>query len=368
VENPAVRGIDVATAVPATASTASVARFEFTGTGAEYFRIWIVNLLLTIVTLGVFSAWAKVRRLRYFYGNTQLAGSSFEYHGEAAKILKGRMIAAAFLVPYFVLSQLNPVWSLPFVALFLVALPFLVVKSRQFQTRMTSWRNIRFNFTGTYGQAAKVFLGIALLVPVTLGLILPYWMYARHRFALGRMRFGTADFNFDARAGRYYVAYLVALGLLVALIIAFVIIVAVSGGVAVLTGATAGGRPSPTVAILVGVLVGGLTMASYLLIFAVVQARTNNAGLSGLSVAGHQLTCELSAFKLTGLYLSNAVLTLLTLGLYLPWATVRLHCYQLACLSLTTSGDLDSFAADELRDTSATGEEVGDLLDVDFGL
>ena len=43
---------------------------EFRATGAEYFRIWIVNLLLTIITLGIYSAWAKVRRLRYFYGST----------------------------------------------------------------------------------------------------------------------------------------------------------------------------------------------------------------------------------------------------------------------------------------------------------
>jgi uncharacterized membrane protein YjgN (DUF898 family) len=39
--------------------------FEFRGTGGEYFRIWIVNLLLTILTLGIYSAWAKVRQLRY---------------------------------------------------------------------------------------------------------------------------------------------------------------------------------------------------------------------------------------------------------------------------------------------------------------
>lgn len=47
---------------------------EFTGSGSEYFRIWIVNLLLTLVTLGIYYPWAKVRRLRYFYGNTLVAG------------------------------------------------------------------------------------------------------------------------------------------------------------------------------------------------------------------------------------------------------------------------------------------------------
>jgi Zn-dependent protease with chaperone function len=66
--------------------------FEFRATGAEYLRIWIVNLLLTIVTVGIYSAWAKVRRLRYFYGSTALDGASFEYHGKPLAILKGRLI------------------------------------------------------------------------------------------------------------------------------------------------------------------------------------------------------------------------------------------------------------------------------------
>ena len=65
-------------------------RLRFTGTGQEYFGIWIVNLLLTIVTLGIYSAWAKVRKLQYFYRNTQLDGSAFEYHGNPVPILKGR--------------------------------------------------------------------------------------------------------------------------------------------------------------------------------------------------------------------------------------------------------------------------------------
>src|SRR5262245_53377118 len=76
--------------------------FQFTASGGEYFRIWIVNLLLTLLTVGIYSAWAKVRRLRYFYGNTSLAGSAFEYHGQPLQILKGRLIALAALIVYSV--------------------------------------------------------------------------------------------------------------------------------------------------------------------------------------------------------------------------------------------------------------------------
>src|SRR5271169_4981058 len=73
---------------------------RFTGTGGEYFGIWIVNLLLTIVTLGIYSAWAKVRRLQYFYRHTTVAGSSFDFHGSPMRILIGRVIAFAMLLAY----------------------------------------------------------------------------------------------------------------------------------------------------------------------------------------------------------------------------------------------------------------------------
>ncbi len=41
--------------------TRTTTPLEFHGSGGEYFRIWIVNLCLTIVTFGIYTAWAKVR-------------------------------------------------------------------------------------------------------------------------------------------------------------------------------------------------------------------------------------------------------------------------------------------------------------------
>src|SRR5215471_19629889 len=73
---------------------------RFTGTGSGYFGIWIVNLLLTILTLGIYSAWAKVRRLQYFYRHTELAGSSFDFHGSPVRILIGRILALLLLFLY----------------------------------------------------------------------------------------------------------------------------------------------------------------------------------------------------------------------------------------------------------------------------
>src|SRR5271165_1003384 len=84
----------------------------FSGRGAEYFGIWIVNLLLTIITLGIYSAWAKVRRLKYFYRHTELAGSSFDFHGSPTKILLGRVVAIAMLIAYQLSVRLHSVLTL----------------------------------------------------------------------------------------------------------------------------------------------------------------------------------------------------------------------------------------------------------------
>src|SRR5579862_8890456 len=82
-------------------------QLQFTGKGGEYFGIWIVNLLLTLVTLGIYSPWAKVRKMHYFYRNTQLAGSSFDFHGSPVRILVGRAIAIVMFSEYNVGGRLH---------------------------------------------------------------------------------------------------------------------------------------------------------------------------------------------------------------------------------------------------------------------
>jgi uncharacterized membrane protein YjgN (DUF898 family) len=98
-------------------------RFSFTGNGTEYFAIWMVNLLLTILTLGIYSAWAKVRRMQYFYRNTHLNESSFDYHGNAIAILKGRLIAVALFASYSIFLQFKPLIGLSILLLIALIMP-----------------------------------------------------------------------------------------------------------------------------------------------------------------------------------------------------------------------------------------------------
>ena len=139
-----------ATPWPSPASVAAPTDYpvRFLGTGSEYFRIWIVNLLLTIVTLGIYSAWAKVRRLKYMYRNTQIADSSFDYHGSPIAILKGRLVALVLLIAYNFSFQLSLIVGVVTLAFLAAIFPWLIRQSLRFRARYSSYRGIHFQFVG----------------------------------------------------------------------------------------------------------------------------------------------------------------------------------------------------------------------------
>lgn len=338
--------------------------FEFHATGAEYFRIWIVNLLLTIVTLGIYSAWAKVRRLRYFYGNTRLAGAAFEYHGRPIQILKGRLIAVGAYAIFYVVAQLQPLAAIGFLPLFVFGVPWIIMKSRRFQMRMTSYRGIRFGFDGDYPGALRAFVGWAALGVLTLGILWPRSIWEQARYVLSNSRYGTERARFVASRKVFYRFCFITLGLGALLYTgAFAAVGALVAASGVETE-----RPSEESAIGVGLGVGAVFVLVSLVLSAYFRKSYVNASFGGLELGPHRVESTLETWPLVGIYLANLVLIILTLGLYAPWATVRQMRYQRENVHVVARGDLDQFAAAASDGTDAIGEEVGDFFDIDFGL
>ena len=132
--------------------------FTFTGSGKEYFRIWIVNLFLSVATLGIYTAWAKVRRLQYFDRNTQLAGAGFDFRGEPKAILKGRLLAVCLLTAYHYAFGFSVAIGLAIVGALLLALPFFMRSALRFRLHNTEYRGLHFDFSGSAGGAYRAYL------------------------------------------------------------------------------------------------------------------------------------------------------------------------------------------------------------------
>src|ERR687887_227879 len=200
----------------AVAAGERVVRPEFTGTASEYFRVWIVNLFFTLATLGIYSAWAKVRKRRYLYGCTRLDGDTFDYFASPKAVLRGRIVAVAIFVAYALVGEIYPPSHFAFWAVGLLALPWLLVKAMSFNARNSAYRGLRFDFQATPRQAARLYLGLLLVVVLTAGLAMP-WFLARHRaFIASHHAFGTSGFRCELPARSFYRIYILALVMVLA--------------------------------------------------------------------------------------------------------------------------------------------------------
>ena len=335
----------------------------FTGTAAEFFGIWIVNVVLSILTLGIYSAWAKVRTERYFYSNTRLAGAAFEYTADPISILKGRLIAYAFVIALVLSSKFMPVLYLMLIMGVALIMPALRVWSLRFQARNSVWRGLSFRFDQPVGDAYMPFFLWNIITAISATLLYPMASVAKQQFVVEGHRFGVKRFTFKGDSGQYYPAYFVALGLGVLCFIAGVMVMVVGG---------AGGdvaESSDRFAVAMGLFMlifyGGLFFVlSYL------RVRYTNLLWQNSSLVLHRFESTLRVRDVMWIYASNLVAILCTLGLAVPWAKIRLARYRAEHFTLIATGDLNDFvAASEMR-AGATGAELVDALDAgfDFGI
>jgi len=372
---------------------------RFTGSGSEYFRIWIVNLLLTLVTAGLYFPWAKVRRLRYFYGNTLVAGQPLGFHGDPKKMLRGYLLVALLGGLYSVAGNFSPVAGL--VAFVIIALlwPALFKSSLQFRLANTSWRGLRFRFKGSVGGAYRallpvfapsaVLLVVLLAVPdpahppgwygpafgtvmgVTL-LLMPLLLWNLKKYQHDHYAFGREQTQLSAGIGSFYGVFLKTVGVTLLAVIGFGLLVFLVGAVFGISGPRPGGMRGAGLAM--AMIIGLLFFFLGLFVVQLVPrpyfaSRMQNLLWSSTASRSIRFASELRFFPLLGLTVKNWLLMVLTLGLYWPFAAVALARIRLEALNVVMNVDpqrlVDETGAAE---GEAAGDAAGDLFGLDIGL
>ena len=319
---------------------------EFLGAGSEYFRVWMVNLQLTILTLGIYSAWSKVRNKRYFYSNLHVDGHAFEYLADPITILKSRIVAFAALFIYLLAESLFPLVGLVLLAGLLAALPWLVCRALSFNHRMTSYRNVQFRFHGRYGEAFMISYVWPLLTLLTLGAMGPYSLRQTSRFVVNNSAYGTERLNFGAGYRDYAPAFFIPFALLIAAFFLLTPFWPLGGGI---------------------LLRLPMFLALMFLAAAAFNALTTNVYYNAIHLRDHRFNAHLKVSGLAAVYLTNYLLVIVTLGLYSAAAKVRLTRYIATHIDFTPAGELDDFDSAGKEDISALGEELGQAFDLDIG-
>ena len=357
--------------------------FVFSGTGKEYFRIWIVNLCLTIATAGIYSAWAKVRRLQYFHRNTALAGAVFDFHGDPKAILKGRLVAVVVVTAYQYAFGFSRNVGIVVVTFLLLGLPWMLRSALRFRLRNTSYRGLRFGFDGSLGSAYLTWLPAALiffLPSILLALFptQPAWFGSSFALYLGwpvvhaqvkryqhsNFRYGSLNASCRVSTWRivllYFWALLIGIGaMLVAMVLTALLAFGLKAGGAGFGGAMLSWIPIGTA------LVTGYGI--YLLAGPYLYVRIHNRVWSSTSLPGIAIDSHLRAIGYIRMQTSNVILTLLTCGLYRPFAVVRAYRYRLGMTTVVSTTSFEKLLSGEHKPTANTaGEGAADLLGIDL--
>jgi uncharacterized membrane protein YjgN (DUF898 family) len=338
-------------------------KFIFTGNGTEYFKIWIVNLLLSIVTLGIYSAWAKVRNKQYFYGNTHIAGHTFEYTAEPIKILKGRVIAFLLYLGVAFAHHISPIASVIATLVFLVFLPLIIVSSLKFNARHSSYRHIPFRFTGTSWGALKAFILLPLAGVFTMGLLIPLAWKRQTQYITNNHHYGKEPFRFDVHVKEYFFMFMILMALIFGLILVFALLAVCVSAMFGLAGISLGTK---SVFIIIPIMIGYL--AFYLILGAYIKATMANIHWNNTKLERHSFTANWEVASYAILLITNTLGILLTLGLFIPFARVRTAIYKANHMTFVAEGNLDNFIANELEQSNSLAEGVHDIFDIDISI
>lgn len=353
----------------------------FTGSGKEYFRIWIVNLFLTCATLGIYSAWAKVRRLQYFDRNTELAGAVFDFAGDPKAILRGRVLAVILLAAWHYAFGFSLAFGVAVVLFLLASIPYMMRGALRFRLRNTRYRGLRFGFTGTPAYAYrcymlpmltimlptvliafkvdKVWVGIASL----LYLLWPLMHGMTKEYQHSNLAYGDTGAAYDLKARRFYYPYFMAFLVMVLVVFATIVMFFAA---AAMYKVFSHARLAPGDVLLPLLIGGAMVYLMFLFTGGYLHVRLTNMVWSNTRFPGMRIKADMELWPYLKLQMGNAVLTLLTLGLYRPFAVVRLYRYRLSCMHIESDGSFEHTVAAAASKTSANADGVADFLGVDL--
>jgi len=375
---------------------------RFNGSGSEYFKIWIVNILLTIITLGIYYPWAKVRNRRYFYANATLSGRSFEYHATGKQLFIGFLIGAVFFILYSTLLRASPALSGMFSLLFMLALPWLIWRSLMFNMKVTSFSNVHFAFRGKLGRVYTLFLGYPILfflmiflIGVVTSLFAPiiqtvdrsilgvvvfilgfgsmfvylyFFAFIKKNsteYFMGNTHYGQGVFTTNLETKKFFTIILKTIGVFLIPIIVIILVAGIFGkGINHLNSISSGGMPFGVELFLI--------VAYFATIFGVMSymvTRERTYTYDNI-LLDNKISFEstLRARDLAWVMASNMFVMLLTLGLAFPWAKVRMARLMLENTLVDTEVGFDEYISQKQQEVSALGDQIGDAFDIDVGI
>ncbi|MHA4736496.1 YjgN family protein [Dyadobacter sp. MSC1_007] len=307
-------------------------QLTFHGEGAKLFGIYIVNILLTLVTLGLYYPWAKAAMLKYLYEESELEGSRFTFHGTGKEMFIGFIKAIGIFLGIYcilllaILSKNVTIMSLGLLVFYgalLVLIPIAIHGALRYRTSRSSWRGIHFGYRGDRKEFVNMFIVGSLISIFTLGIYSFWFIIELRKYIFKNLRFGSLTFSYEGDGKAFF--WLNVKGYFLSLI-------------------TLGIYSFWYFKDLFAYYVDNIRMY---------QGEQQLVFRSTATAGGY--------FRLIA---GNLLIILLTLGLGTPWAIVRAIRFVFSNMIIDGPLDVNAISQTEEDYTDATGEDLADMIDI----
>lgn len=312
------------------------ARGLFHGKGGELFLLWLGNAALTVLTLGIYFAWGKAKVYAFLYGNTEFAGSRFRFTGNGKEIFIGTLKAMGVMAVLYSLlyggiylagrlgkPALSAVGFVAFFAAFAFLSQFATYATLAYRASRARFREIDFRLAGSPARFAREAIPRLLLGFVTLGLAFPLYTHWKIGRIYGNLKFGSLDFAWRHDAKAYWR-------------------LALKG-------------------YFLSMLTGGIYYFFWM-------PKRFGFILDHLSVGGCRFRGKIRPDEFAGLFFSNALIVVCTLGIGTAWAVTRTLDFFLSHMELENPSRLEQALQGGRLKAGVTGEALGNALDLGVGL
>ena len=335
----------------------------FSGQGAELFGIMIVNFIFTILTLGIYHFWGKVKVRKYLWSHANILGSPLEYTGNGLELFTSFLIVFVCLMVYSMVLSAVPFLGVLAIPAMVWAIYFAMYRSIRFRLTRTRWRGIYANLSGSAVSFANNVILLSIANIVCLGFLTPYITARLYRLMLNNVYWGDMKFTFNGAAQPLYKSFFIGMGVS----IVSIILLAAFGYsyIMVLLHATTSGVAYGTEhAVFMVMLLYFAAILAVGLGFLYYAACKIQWFYNNLSLPGARFTCGLPLSTFISLYITNTLLLIFTLGFGYAWVVTR----TIRCLTAAAvyQGELDIDAIQQnTQAIPKRGDGLLDALDLD---
>jgi uncharacterized membrane protein YjgN (DUF898 family) len=310
-------------------------RFKYFGSGLEFAIIYFKNIFLTLVTIGLYYPWAKVELLKYHYQSTALDNNRFSFHATGKEVFKGFIKIYAIVIALYAFliyaSQTQDITliitaTILFYVLLLLLIPFAIHGSVRYRASRSSWKGIHFKYLGDRKELFLLYLKGIFFTIITFGIYGAWLQVDLRKYVLGHLRFGNLSFRFKGSGGGLFWITL-----------KFILLIYITLGIY------------------------GFWYYKNIIKFYIDNLEVSQNGKPV------NFKCNIKTAEIVELLIINFFLLIFTLGLAIPWVTVRTFKVILRFIVIEEGLDtecIQQVAYDDYGD--ATGDDFMDFLDFDL--